>query len=134
MRIHGLEIDEASSSGSRDMEPTPEARRQMRYPLRAPIAFEWIGRDGMLHEGKGHSRDLSERGAYVLTRTSPSVGATIHLVIRFPQSEQDNRARRIEMEGRVVRVELLLAGKANWGFAVESTQAILREEVSSDIE
>jgi len=129
MRIGSLEIGETNSpSGSLDMEPTPEARRQMRYPLRAPLAFEWIGRDGMRHEGKGHSRDLSEGGVYVLARTCPSVGATIRLVIRFSHLQETAHAQRIVMDGRVVRVELLLAGKANWGFAVESSQTVLHED------
>jgi hypothetical protein len=133
MRIQDLQIGETNSpSGSLDMEPTPEARRQMRYPLRAPVAFEWIGRDGMRHEAKGHSRDLSEGGVYVLARACPSIGAAIRLVIRFSHPQESTGAQRIVMDGRVVRVELLLAGKANWGFAVESSQSVLHEDGDSN--
>jgi hypothetical protein len=122
-----VQIDGATSAGAHDVDQPPEVRRQMRYPLRAHVAFEWAGRDGAHHGGKGYSRDVSERGAYVLARTYPSVGASIRLEIRFPYRWDPVRANQIVMDGRVVRVEFLLGGKSNWGFAVESVHTVLHE-------
>jgi hypothetical protein len=131
MRSNTLQTQSAASTGSHDMNLPSEIRSQMRYPLRAPVAFSWIGRDGERHEGRGYSRDVSERGAYVLARTYPSIGASIRLEIRFLNPRGPARANQIVMEGRVVRVEFLIAGKSNWGFAVESTHAVLHEFGSS---
>ncbi|MGC2417718.1 MAG: PilZ domain-containing protein, partial [Candidatus Acidiferrales bacterium] len=96
-------------------------------PLRARSEFIWVGRDGAQHEASGHSRDLSEHGAYILAKVSPPMGAMIRTVIRFPYWRDRIRSRQIEMDGRVVRVELMLTNKAGWGFAVASMHSVLRE-------
>lgn len=127
MSSDGLQIAEPTLASVADMEPTPEARRHIRYPLRARTEFVWVGRDGVRREARGYSRDISESGAYVLAKTSPPVGASIRVVIRFPYLPDPSRSRRIEMNGTVVRVELLLANKSSWGFAISSTKAFLHE-------
>ena len=103
-----------------------EIRHQIRYPLRAPVKFEWIGRDGVHREAAGHSRDISEAGAYVRAKACPPVGSVIRLVIRFPSLPDAAHSSRLEMNGRVVRTELLFTSRTNWGFAVASAPAVLR--------
>lgn len=134
MSSEGLQIAEPTLASVSDMEPTPEARRHIRYPLRARTEFVWVGRDGVRREARGYSRDISESGAYILAKTSPPVGASIRIVIRFPYLPDPSRSRQIEMNGTVVRVELLLTSKSSWGFAVSSTKAFLHEsgEPSAD--
>src|SRR5215469_12323023 len=95
-----------------------EIRHQIRYPLRAPVKFEWIGRDGVRREAAGHSRDISEAGAYVRAKACPPVGSVIRLVIKFPFRSDAAHSSRLEMSGRVVRTELLFTSQTNWGFAV----------------
>jgi hypothetical protein len=113
-----------SASG---VDATPEIRHEIRYPLRARAEFVWMGRDGVEHEGTGHSRDISEHGAYILAKACPPMRAMIRMVIRFPQRGDPARSRRIEMDGRVVRVELMLTNKSGWGIAVASTNSVLHE-------
>jgi hypothetical protein len=116
------------SSGASDAYPAAEVRREIRYPLRARAEFVWMGRDGEQHEASGHSRDISEHGAYILAKACPPAGAMIRTIIRFPyRQDADCGSRRIEMDGRVVRVELLLSHKSGWGFAVASTHSVLHE-------
>jgi PilZ domain len=110
-----------------DVDQTAEVRREIRYPLRVRAEFVWVGRDGVQHEGSGHIRDISEHGAYILAKACPPTQAMIRMVIRFPYRGSPERSSRIEMDGRVVRVELLLANKSGWGFAVASTNSVLYE-------
>jgi PilZ domain len=117
-----------------EADPLAEVRREIRYPLRARSEFVWVGRDGAQHEASGYSRDISEHGAYILAKTCPPMGAMIRTVIRFPYRRDPARSRLIEMDGRVMRVELLLTHKAGWGFAVASTHSVLHDIDESDDE
>ena len=122
-----LQITDAKMTDASESDFSSEVRRQIRYPLRAPVIFRWIGRDGAAHEGKGNSRDISEGGAYIVTRSSPPMGAGITLQIRFPYLPELDRFHRIEMDGQVVRVDLLLDSRAGWGFAISSRRTVLQE-------
>jgi len=127
MGSNELQTAKAISCGSSGVDSPPEVRREIRYPLRARTEFIWVGRDGIEHEAVGHSRDIGEHGAYILAKTCPPMGAMVRLVARFLYPRDPARSRRIEMDGRVVRVELLLTNKAGWGFAVASTHSVLHE-------
>jgi hypothetical protein len=125
---HGeLQISDATTIGNSEAEATSRVRRQIRYPLRAPVTFHWVGRDGLQYEGKGNSRDISEGGAYIVTKSSPPMGALVMMAIRFPHLPELDRFHRIEMSGRVVRVDLLLDSRAGWGFAISSMRTVLQE-------
>jgi hypothetical protein len=110
-----------------DDEPINGIRRHIRYPLRAMVSFKWRGLDGVECRGKGDSRDISEGGAYIVTRSCPPLRATIELMVRFVSMSGLARSYRLELSGCVVRIEPLLHSKENWGFAVASTQPILQE-------
>lgn len=128
MSSNGLQIAGARAPANISTKrPEPEARHHFRYPLRARAEFVWVGRDGVKRESRGHSRDISEGGAYVLAKTSPPMGAAIQLVVRFPYLSNPAHSRRIEIDGKVVRVEFLLANRSNWGFAVASAKPPLHE-------
>jgi hypothetical protein len=102
-----------------------EVRTHMRYPIHAPVAFDWLARNGMRRKGKGRSQNISEGGAFVFTRNLPPVGASINLSIQFPNTAAGGRYLRMEMIGEVVRVELPLRRKSNWGFAVACVKRAL---------
>ncbi len=127
MKQSVLQINDSKTSSVSEGDYSSHVRRQIRYPLRAPVTFHWIGRDGIAHEGKGNSRDISEGGAYIVTRSSPPMGAGVMLEIRFPYLPELDRFHRIEMEGRVVRVDLLLDNRAGWGFAISAQRTVLQE-------
>jgi hypothetical protein len=93
-------------------------RTQMRFPIAAPVTFNWLARDCTQHQGTGRSRNISEGGAFVFTRKLPPIGACINLSIQFPSLASNGRILRMEMTGEVVRLELPLDRKSKWGFAV----------------
>jgi hypothetical protein len=93
-------------------------RTQMRFPIAAPVTFNWLARNGTQHQGTGRSRNVSEGGAFVFTRKLPPIGACINLSIQFPSAALNGRILRMEMTGEVVRLELPLDHKSKWGFAV----------------
>ncbi len=99
----------------------------MRYPIHAPVTFFWLARNGAQRQGKGKSKNLSEGGAFVLARSLPPVGASISLSIHFPHSATGGRLLHMEMTGEVVRVELPLGRKSNWGFAVACKNTALHQ-------
>jgi hypothetical protein len=128
MKQSVLQMSDAKKSGGvSEGDYSSQVRRQIRYPLRAPVTFTWIDSDGATHEGKGSSRDISEGGAYIVTRGSPPIGADVLLEIRFPYLPELDRFHRIEMDGQVVRVDLLLDNRAGWGFAISSRRTVLQE-------
>src|ERR1700733_3492350 len=127
MKQSVLQITDAKTSSVSEGDYSSQVRRQIRYPLRAPVTFHWIGSDGLAHEGKGNSRDISESGAYIVTRNSPPMNAGVMLEIRFPYLPELDRFHRIEMDGRVVRVDLLLDNRAGWGFAISAQRTVLQE-------
>jgi len=127
MKQNVLQITDAKISRVSEGDYSSQVRRQIRYPLRAPVTFTWIDTDGATHEGKGNSRDISEGGAYIVTRSSPPMGASVMLEIRFPYLPELDRFHRIEMEGRVVRVDMLLDHRSVWGFAISARRTVLQE-------
>jgi hypothetical protein len=93
-------------------------KTQIRFPIAAPVTFNWLARNGTQHQGTGRSRNVSEGGAFVVTRKLPPIGACIDLSIQFPYTALNGRILRMEMTGEVVRLELPLDHKSKWGFAV----------------
>jgi hypothetical protein len=101
-------------------------RRHLRYPLAAEVKYQWSIRNVMRGEGQGQSRDVSESGAFVLSRAIPPVGAAISLEIQLPAWQLGATALRMEMTGEVVRVDVPPGRENGWGFAIASAKTILR--------
>src|SRR2546430_5432235 len=64
-------------------EPPRQPRKAIRFPLEAPIVFQWAD-SGSEKRGEGRTRDISETGAFVLSRTCPPAGAEISFNIFLP--------------------------------------------------
>ena len=52
-------------------------------------------------QGRGETRDISPKGAYVLTSRCPPRGAIVAVIIYLPMLEGEDRILSIEAEGRV---------------------------------
>ena len=100
------------------------ARKAMRYPVKAPVFFRWKDADGHEHQGEGSSRNISETGAFVLTAASPPPGADIELRISFPAVPDAMTTVPMQIDGRVLRVEQIAAGREIGGFAFLTKQVI----------
>jgi hypothetical protein len=101
----------------------------MRYPLKTRVSFRWKDKDGTQRRGEGTSRDLSETGTFVFASGCPPVGSEVELGISFAALPSVASALRMELEGRVLRVEK--SSKGSDGFAVATNEATLRENDES---
>jgi PilZ domain len=100
------------------------ARKSMRYPVKAAVSFRWRDADGHEHQGEGSSHNISETGAFVLAAVSPPAGADIELVISFVALRNAMTTEPVKLDGRVLRVEPIAAGKGVGGFAVLTEKVI----------
>ena len=77
---------------------------------------------------------MSVRGAYVIAADCPPVGAAVGLTVLIPASAGATRVPRMEMAGRVLRVDQMPSGAGSCGFAVSSDEVFFvdgrRGEVS----
>lgn len=88
------------------MLPTAEHRNKVRYRLSADAVFAWDGPFRKRLRAAGVTRDFNIAGAFIFTRTSPPVGATLHLEIFLsPHSSSGGRSVLIQAEVTVIRVE-----------------------------
>jgi len=103
------------------------SREAMRFPLDAPVVFWWRDANGVHQQGEGRSYDLSELGAFVFASACPPEGAQVGLRIPITQFPDVARPLRMEMEGRVLRIEQVRSGEGRDGFAILSVQTVLCE-------
>jgi hypothetical protein len=82
-----------------------EIRKSRRYRLLAPVSFLWERPDGLLQEGKGTIRDISDRSAFVTGDLVPERGAHLELEVYLPSLENGSAAVRLHGEGTVIRVD-----------------------------
>jgi hypothetical protein len=106
-------------------------RTTIRFPLQVSVDYWWTDNAGRHRQGEGHSRDVSEGGAFVIAVDCPPPGASVELRMFFGAFADGTRALRMEVEGRVLRVEPSVVGTGNRGFAVLSDEAMLEEHDES---
>jgi len=110
------------------------ARNAIRFPLEASVQFWWKDETGTDHQNEGRSRDISERGVFVVSNDCPPQGVKIGL--RLSLEELPNVARGLWMaiDGYVLRVENWAGGwgREKYGFAVFSEEAMLKENDQTD--
>lgn len=87
------------------VEVAVELRKSRRYRLPAPASFLWERPDGLLEEGRGTIRDVSDRGVYVAGDIAPSFGAHLEVDVYLPSLEAGGGAVQLRGEGTVVRVD-----------------------------
>ncbi len=87
-------------------------RSVQRYRVSIPTSFFW-GTGSSFVEGRGVSRDLSVRGAFILTTDVVPVGSEIWLRLLIPGIREGSKGSEMQGTGHVVR------SQAD-GFAVEA--------------
>jgi PilZ domain len=107
------------------LEPTRRARKDIRYPLEAPVSFSWKDVHGV-HHCEGQTYDISDKGAFVFSSVCPPPLTKVVLKISIPAVLDSSRVL-MEVEGRVLRVEESGGKDRRNGFAVLSSQAILHQ-------
>jgi hypothetical protein len=109
------------------MNSSTTARTAIRFPLQASVVFWWTDETGTYRQGEGKSRDVSESGAFVIAVSCPAPGSSVGLRMFLDAFPDRTRALRMNVEGRVLRVEPSVAGRQCCGFAVLSNEAMLEE-------
>lgn len=91
-----------------------DRRARLRFDLTAPVKYSWRDLTGS-RQGTGFTRDVSERGLFIVTATPPPMGATVHFEVSFPF--RDESQIQMRAQGRVVRVAGENGTAAERGFA-----------------
>lgn len=102
-----------------------ETRKVIRFPLEARVVFWWVD-SGITKRGEGRTRDISERGAFVLASTCPARGIQAGFKIFLPALPGSEQKTTLEAEGQVLRVEQAQETKEFEGFAILAQHIILR--------
>jgi hypothetical protein len=80
-----------------------ERRISLRYALHARVVFAWDDGTGQRRESRGHTRDVGQRGAFIVAPEGPTRDASVSLSIFLPVMGAEARVVRLEVEGRVLR-------------------------------
>ena len=112
----------------RDVLLAGQRRSAMRFPLDVPVVFWWQDAKGEHQEGEGRVYDISERGVFVLASVCPPAHSQVGAKISITAIPDVPRGLRMQVEGRVLRVERVESGDRRDGFAIVSGRAILHEE------
>lgn len=80
-----------------------ERRISLRYALHARVVFAWDDGAGQRRESRGHTRDVGQRGAFIIAPEGPARDASVSLSIFLPVMGAEARVVRLEVEGRVLR-------------------------------
>jgi hypothetical protein len=79
--------------------------------------------------GQGITRDISVKGAFILTSDCPPPGIPLRVEVRLPQFENGHSLKMV-CQGRVIRVEHPLKGERQDGFAIVGEEFAIPEVAS----
>jgi hypothetical protein len=98
---------------------SPQDRRGgLRYALHARVVFGWQDASGNRKESRGHTRDVAQKGTYIVATDCPPKGAVVSLSIFLPINAGDKRILRMDADGSVMRAERPAGQPFLNGFAV----------------
>jgi len=95
-----------------------EQRATTRYKIELPVFFRWQDKEAT-HHGRGLTRNMSTGGLFITSSRSPVPSANLTVEIRVSWSERPAQDVRLNVKGRVIRVE-------EGGFAVEGAISFAR--------
>lgn len=105
-------------------------RKAIRFPLEALTVFWWSD-GGVEKRSEGRTRDISEKGVFVLANTCPPQGIQIGFKVFLPALSRFERKTRVEADGCVLRVERTRGREECDGFAILIDHILLR--VNNDV-
>jgi len=80
-----------------------ELRKATRYRLNAPAFYWWESADGTLQEAQGITRDISDRGVFILAKQLPPPGVRVEVDVHLPAVSTAARSAQLHGEGIVLR-------------------------------
>jgi hypothetical protein len=102
-----------------------DRRQHNRFALKGSVSFFRQELDGVRSEGNGFTRDISERGLFVLTDAQVPLGEAVRLEIVF-YSPGTNSVMRMTAKGQVLRAEPGCRGEHMGGFAAAISSVAFR--------
>jgi hypothetical protein len=97
-----------------------DRRRDVRYQLSVRAVFSWEGPEQKRYQGEGVTRDISTKGAFILTRSCPPAHSVVQVELFLPPFHGTVATVRIRAKVQVLRVEQGSPGDQQCGFAVDS--------------
>ena len=94
-----------SNGYSRDFGSPENLRSAIRYSLRADVVVTWIGKNGLLQQSRGYTRDISPGGAYIFAAEVPAAGSPVEVSIHLPMFSGESRVPCVTVKGHVLRVD-----------------------------
>jgi hypothetical protein len=82
------------------------------------VIFAWQDAGGARRENRGHTRDVGQKGAFIIANECPPQGTPVSLSIFLPGAAAEAPLLRMEAEGRVLRAEYVAETAEGPGFAV----------------
>jgi hypothetical protein len=105
-----------------------ERRRAIRYPLQLPASFSWKDEEGIVRQGEGHTRNISEKGAFVDGSILPPIGSSVELHFSLPALSDSSRKMHVQHTGETLRLGGTEQGEHSGGFAITSRKTVWRYE------
>jgi hypothetical protein len=84
------------------------------------VYFSWRDRGGVVHNGRGFTRDTSSQGVYIYAESVPPLDTEIHIDIHFSFMFEDLRKLRMCAKANVIRLESEEISERACGFVVSS--------------
>ena len=82
-----------------------DARKILRYEIAARASYRWHDAHGAQKTSSGFTRDVSTRGAFVISEECPTAGAAIEIEVDIQGASAQAQAFRIRAAGTVLRTE-----------------------------
>jgi hypothetical protein len=105
-----------------------ERRRAIRYPLQVPASFSWEGEQGIVVQGEGRTRNISEKGVFVDAAILPPIGSSVELHFSLPALPDSGRKMQVQHAGETLRLEGTEQPERSSGFAITRRKVVWRYE------
>jgi len=106
-----------------------EQREHMRFGIRALVDFEWL-EEGVLRRGQGFSRDISLKGMFIYSDSTPPIKADLRVRVSFVPFARTPTKVQLRANSLVLRVEPPSALGADHGFAILNRSSELHDGAS----
>jgi hypothetical protein len=111
-----------------------ELRRAIRYPLQLPASFSWEDEKGIVRQGGGRTRNISEKGAFVDATVCPPINSSVELHFSLPALSDSSRGMHVQHTGETIRLEATEQGEQSRGFAISSREVVWRYEEGNKLD
>jgi hypothetical protein len=107
-----------------------ERRRQIRFGVHAVVDFEWLDGEGVRHQGRGLTRDISLKGLFIYSDSQPPAKADLQVEVFFASVTGANTNLQLRTKALVLRGEQATRRGEPNGFALLNRSCKLYDGVT----